>query len=522
MLRHAIAAAFFCLVLHGAVEAEPTLVEIEQAEAWRHREPRSTRDVADHEWDAYARPVPEWLQDGKLGVYAHWGPYNQGMERAGYTGMNNSWFSKYLYVKGHPYNKHHSEAVGLLSQYGYSHYFDTFAASSFDPVEWADAVASSGARFAGPVAMHHDGFAMWDSKLVPWNGMTCAAERDFAGELIREYRRRGLKIVSSFHHAFNVSGQFYGGREGRLDDLPIDLNSELNDPEFAKLYGRFETQAEAEAYWLAIVKEYVREHRPDQLWFDGGLSRLSDQVLFEMTQFYYDFCEREGIEGIISQKKNQIPRRVSLFDHERGGAAAIIPRTWQTDDSPGPWMFIEGAEFKGADWVVPLLVDIVSKNGVLLLNIAPRADGAIVPEQKETLRGVGEWLAVHGEAIYASRPWRVHYQGKEPHFYSDGKAFAKTYARYGSDDFRFTRSKDGRTLFLAAMGPPPTSDVVIDSLSVNDLGPESGASLVGSPVVAPLDYSEDGRVVLPAKQLLDVSPARCEGPRVFRISGLRP
>ena len=363
-------------------------------------------------------------------------------------------------------------------------------------------------------------FAMWDSQVVPWNSMTSGARRDIAGELIREYRRRGMKIISSFHHAANVNGYYYGGREGRLDDLPIELDSELSDPQFAKLYGKFASQADAEQHWLDVLKEYITKYQPDQLWFDGGLGKISEVNRFRMTQFYYDFCQKEGIQGIISQKHDQLPRRVSLLDYERGGAPEIFPRTWQTDDSPGPWMFIEAMEFKGADWVAPLLVDIVSKNGVLLLNIAPLADGSIHPQQKQMLRDMGDWLRVNGQAVFGSRPWKVHYQGDEPHFYAGGKAFSKTYAEYGADDFRFTRSKNGQSLFVFAMGEP-SGDVEINSLSRDELGSESAVSLLGSRRVLPLKSTDKGKVVLPAGELINDKPNQLKGPRVFKISGLR-
>jgi len=357
--------------------------------------------------------------------------------------------------------------------------------------------------------LHHDGFAMWNSSVVPWNSMTSGAKRDIAGELVSAYRKRGLKIVSSFHHAFNVSGHYYGQRKNRPDDGPTIFDSDLNDPEFSKLYGKFRTQKEAEDYWFAILKEYITQYKPDQLWFDGGLKSISEEVRFKLTRFYYDFCEKEGIDGIISQKHDQIPRRVSILDFERGGAPEIFPRTWQTDDSPGPWMYINAATFKGAEWVVPLLVDITSKNGVLLLNIAPLADGSIHDEQQEMLAQVGDWLGKNGEAIYGSRPWKVHYQGDEPHFYSGGKAFSKSYAKYGKDDLRFTRSKDGKNLYIFAMG------------GVSELGKESSVSLLGSSSILPVEVGQEGEVMIPALKLLKGEDKDSKFPLVFKISGLK-
>lgn len=490
-----------------------------KATQWRYRTPHNTRDIPDAEWDRYAREIPQWYQDAKFGIYAHWGPYNLGMEESGFSGVNNSWYPKYIFAKGHPYNVQHEKVMGPLMEFGYKDYFPMFTVPEFDPTQWADLIAGSGAKFAGPVAMHHDGFAMWDSKVVPWNSVSSGAKRDIAGELIAAYRQRGLKIVSSFHNAFNVTGHYYGGREERPDDGPVVLESDLTDPQYAKLHGKFATQQEAEQYWLDVLKEYITKYQPDQLWFDGGLKRISEEKLFEMTSFYYDFCKKNGIEGIISQKRDQIPRRVSLFDYERGGANAIADRTWQTDDSPGPWMFIEAMEFKGSDWVTRLLVDIVSKNGVLLLNIAPLSDGSIHPPQQVMLRETGEWMKANGEAIYETRPWTTHHQGDEPFFYGGGKAFSKSYAKFGEDDLRFTRSQDGRTLYVFAMGEP-AKQIAIESLSPENLSDTSSVSLLGAEKSLALRASEDGQVIVPMEQLISEANVASKGPLVFKLTGL--
>jgi len=515
----ALALLFFPACSHAA---EGPQKDDPQAVAWRSRVPMADKPVPAAQWDRYAREAPEWFQDAKFGIYAHWGPYNLGMETAGFSGMNNSWYPKYLYAKGHPYNRQHEKLFGPLKQkFGYKDYFSRFTVPQFDPVVWADLVAASGAKFAGPVAMHHDGFAMWDSQVVEWNSMNSAAQRDIAGELIAEYRRRGLKIVSSFHHAFNVTGHYYGGRKGRLDDGPIEFDSDLNDPQYAKLYGKFSTQAAAEQYWFDILEEYIVKYEPDQLWFDGGLGRLSDASLYRLTSFYYDFCQSKGIEGVLSQKKDQIPRRASILDYERGGARKIESRTWQTDDSPGPWMFIEGAEFKQAEWVIPLLIDIVSKNGVLLLNIAPLADGSIHPEQQQTLRRLGEWMRVNGEAIYASRPWKVYYQGDEPNFYPADKEVAHSgYANFDADDFRFTQSKEGHTLYVFALGHPEQS-VAIKSLSATDLQADARVSLLGREKSVAIETDSSGQALIPVTKLLSPHSQERVGPLVFKISGVK-
>jgi len=488
--------------------------------AWRQRTPHEGRAITEADWLEYARPIPQWYQDAKFGIYAHWGPYNLGMETAGFSGVNNSWYPKYIFAKGHPYNVQHEKILGSINEFGYEDYFPLFTIPKFDPAEWADLVAGSGAKFAGPVAMHHDGFAMWESQVVPFHSMNSGAKRDIAGELIVEYRKRGLKIVSSFHHAFNVTGHYYGGREKRPDDGPVQVDSSLSDPAYAKLYGKFETQKEAEDYWLAVLKEYITKYKPDQIWFDGGLKRLSSEALYEMTSFYYDFCEENGIEGIISRKHEQLPLETSLFDIERGGANEILARTWQTDDSPGPWMFIEGAKFKGADWVTRLLVDIISKNGVLLLNIAPLADGSIHSQQQETLKEVGAWLKINGEAVYGSRPWRVHHQGDQPFFYGGGKAFSKRYSKFDENDLRFTQSKDGKTLYIFAMGSLPDT-IAIDSLKVEELSNDATVSMVGSRNKQLIKADAEGRALIPMTALAVDQNTVPGSPIVFKITGFK-
>ena len=504
------------LLILASAGAEPQ----EEAATWRARTPRAPHAITDAMWDRFARGVPLWLQDAKFGIYAHWGPYNLGMEDSGYTGGLNSWYPKFIYVEGHPYNLHHISKFGPLKHTGYSDYFKRFTIPKFDPEAWADLIWDAGARYAGPVAMHHDGFAMWDSQLVPWNSKTSGARRDIAGDLISALRQRGLRIVSSHHHAHSICGQYYGGRPDKPRDFPIDFDSELSDPDLARLYGKFATQEEAEQYWLDVRKEYVVKYRPDQLWFDGGLRWLSDEILFELTKFYYDFCDREGIEGIISQKNDQIPRNVSILDFERGGAREILPRTWQTDDSPGPWMFIEAMEFKGAEWVIPLLIDIVSKNGVLLLNIAPRADGSIPQQQKEMLREIGDWLRVNGEAVYGTRPWKVHHQGDQPHFYAEGRGRNTVFANFGPDDLRFTRSKDGKALYVFAMADP-REQVVVESLDASDLEDGAMVTLLGGSQSMPVETGVSAGVAIPAALLALDEAQGLKGPPVYKLIGLK-
>lgn len=240
--------------------------------------------------------------------------------------------------------------------------------------------------------------------------MDTGPKKDIAGELMKAYRAHGLKTLGAFHHAYNICGKFYGGNNPD-QTANVDFDSDLTDPDKALLYGNLKSQKDAEQFWLDVLKDYIVKNKPDQLYFDWGLRWVSQEKRVEMASFYYDFCEKNGIEGIIAQKSNQIPEAVSIRDFERSGARNIMSRVWQTDDSPGPWMYKENATFKGSDWILSVLLDVVSKNGVLLLNIAPEPSGRIPDKQQIALKETGEWLKINGEAVYGTRPWKVYFQG---------------------------------------------------------------------------------------------------------------
>ncbi|QZT36556.1 alpha-L-fucosidase [Halosquirtibacter xylanolyticus] len=485
-----------------------------------------TSQVSATKWKALKRDVPAWFNDAKFGIYAHWGPYCVPIYTTHYTGSGNSWYSRWIYTKGHPYNINQINKYGPLQSFGYKDFFQMFSAPRFNANEWAEIVAASGAKFAGPVAMHHDGFAMWDSDVAPWNAADYGPKRDICGELIEAYRGKGLKVVSSFHHGYTFSGLYYGRSKN------IEPNTDIYDPKYAKLYGNFKDQRDAEAYWLALLKEYIVKYKPDQLWFDWGQRWISWETRYQLAKFYYETLERAGMKGIISMKANQWPIEVSLRDFERGGAKQIESRPWQTDDSPGPWMCKEQMVFKGADWIKTLLVDVVSKNGTLLLNITPHPLGYILEDQASSLREVGQWLNINGEAIYGSRPWKVYYQGpnsrftlkikKGQHLPKGVEVYANSghtyYIKLQSNDFRFTRSKDGGSLYVFAMNRP--SDFAIASLHSKDLKRHSTISLLGSDKRVSVEFNKEKQAYVKL-DTFSKEMEKLSAPYVFKIEGLK-
>src|SRR3954447_19560771 len=194
-------------------------------------------------WDELKNDVPQWLRDAKFGIYFHWGVYTV-------PAYNSEWYSRGMYVPDSKSNRHYLESHNSLKQFGYKDYIPSFKAPHFNAAEWADLFIKAGARFAGPVAEHHDGFAMWASALTPFNAKDMGPKRDVVGELEQAIRRRGLKFFTSLHHELNYTN--------------VKLKPEWAgaDPKYAKLYGSTMEHEEWLAMWRDKCIEVVDKYHP--------------------------------------------------------------------------------------------------------------------------------------------------------------------------------------------------------------------------------------------------------------------
>jgi alpha-L-fucosidase len=329
------------------------------------------------------------------------------------------------------------------------------------------------------VAEHHDGFPMYATDLTPWNAANMGPRRDVLAELARATRAAGLKFGVSSHRAYNW--RYYAFGEG-LD---------TTDPANAGLYGppHAEDEPASPAFiedWFARTVELMDRFRPDVLWFDFGW-HFPEFAPYRprVVATYYNRALEWGIEPVL-QYKEKIPDGVAVLDIERGKLDDIRAEYWQTDTSVSykSWCYIEEDRFRTVTSLVHDLVDIVSKNGNLLLNVGPRADGVIPDEPASLLRGLGEWLAVNGEAIYGTRPWRMY--GEGPTEVSTERFKEDEYKPFTARDVRFTSATrgGGRTLYAICLGCPR------DAVTIESLGgePVASVSLLGSD--APLSWSQ--------------------------------
>jgi alpha-L-fucosidase len=409
--------------------------------------------------------VPEWLMDAKIGIYFHWGVYSV-------PAFDSEWYPRKMNLPGDRVYEHHRQTYGDPSEFGYHHFVPMFKAEHFDPEEWADLFQKAGARFAGPVAEHHDGFSMWASKLTPWNVQEMGPKRDVLGEIFQSLEKRGLKTIATFHHARNLQRYDESEWENKSDNKFANSHypyrkdgfTGSDDPKLQYLYGNMPEEKWNEEIWLGKLKEVIDGYRPDIIYFDSWMDSVPLDYRYRFSACYLNAALKWGKEVAIVRKQDDLPLIFSINDHEKSREPRALPQLWMTDDtiSTGSWCYTANLKIKPLYKVVHALIDTVSKNGVMLLNISPKANGTIPAEQRELLLGLGDWLEKNGEAIYGTRPWIEAAEGPtaEPGGgFEDRKKFLAL--EYTAKDIRYTASRDGSTIYAILLGVPEAENAIV-------------------------------------------------------------
>lgn len=408
---------------------------------------------------------PTWFKDAKFGIYAHWGPVSSAFVGADPSKWYAGWHGMKMYVdgkivptpNGNPSNNyiHHQKKYGNPKKHGYVELIEKFDPSGFDAKEWADLFAKSGAQFAGPVAMHHDNFAMWDAKSTRWNSKNYG-NFDPSAQLKKEIESHGMKFMASFHHAFTwqyfAPAHKHGGVKKKDYDLyttPHSLDSEIPDARFNE-------------EWWAKLKEYIDVYQPDLLWFDWWLENLPHNLRQKFLTYYYEQGKKWNKEVAVCYKETTFNDDVAIRDYERGRPNQPKEHVWLTDTSPGAWFYRPGAKFKTPNELIDILIDIVSKNGCMLLNVPPNPDGTIPDEMKNLLVDMGTWLQVNGDAIYGTRTWTIFGEGPT-RLPAGGHKIEKHKIEYTNKDIRFTKKSD--TEFYAIVMDKPEQEIVVEALT---------------------------------------------------------
>jgi alpha-L-fucosidase len=316
--------------------------------------------------------------------------------------------------------KWHAEHFGSPDKFGYKDFIPLFTQEKFDPVAWATLFRKSGARFVVPTAQHHDNFALWDSRVTPFNAKAMGPKRDLIGDLATAVRAQGLKFGVSNHGIENF--QFINPPADLLADLK-GKQADLFDPKWSEFYHVADrSDAACRRFlvdWFERNVELIDKYQPDMLWFDNGVDqRYLDPLKLQIAAYYYNRATAWGKPVSISTKKaayapggDNAATIGSIIDFEKIGArspAGIRPGAWQVDHPIGStWGYTSEMKVAGPANIIAALADTVAKNGTLLLNLSPKADGTIPPEQEATLLAVGDWLAINGEAIYGTHHWKT-------------------------------------------------------------------------------------------------------------------
>ncbi|HEX6823609.1 MAG TPA: alpha-L-fucosidase [Candidatus Sulfotelmatobacter sp.] len=453
------------------------------------------------DWESLQKyETPDWYKDAKFGIFIHWGAYSV-------PAFGNEWYPRNMYREGSEEYKHHVATYGPQDQFGYKDFLPMFKAEKFDPAAWAELFKKAGAKYVVPVAEHHDGFAMYDSGLSDWTVAKMGPHRDTTGELAKAVRAAGLHFGLSSHR---VEHNFFLG-VGR------EIASDVNDPQYAAFYGpahawiapwgaplgndfTYVSTAWADD-WLARSAELVEKYHPDIVYFDWWIGQASiRRNLTRFAAFYYNTSLKYGDHvGVINYKDYAMQEHSGVLDLERGQLGDIRPLYWQTDTSVSnkSWGYIKDDTFKSPEFVVHQLIDIVSKNGNLLLNIGPRSDGTIPDEVQKVLFDVGAWLGINGEAIYGTRPWRTY--GEGPTKVAAGAFHDTDTAKYTPEDFRFTTR--GEDVYAIGLAWPTSREAVIHSLAkIVGTEPVQSVAMIGGDAKLRFEQRADGlHVHLPAQ-----------------------
>ena len=395
-------------------------------------------------WESLRQnPTPQWLRDGKFGIYTHWGPY-----AVHAYGSNTTWYSNSLYMRANSAaRKHFEETFGELTpDFGYKDLIPMFTAEKFDADEWVDLFKKAGAKFTGPVAEHHDGFAMWDTKYSEWNAAKMGPKRDVVGEFEAAARKADLKFVTAFHHAANW---FF---------FPVwDKTYDTGDPQNSGLYGQPHEQGAMrnQAFldeWYAKIIEVIDNYSPDFIWFDFALDEIPEGYVKDFLAYYYNHASKAGKQVMVTYKGNDIIPQAGIRDLELGQEPDLTYHEWITDssiDDRGAWGWANDLTFKTPNRLIDNLIDRVSKNGYLLLNVGPKPDGTIPEGAKEALLEMGAWLDMNGEAIYGTSPWFIAGEGPVNLGAATAIGFNESNVVYTNKDIRFTvKGDDLYAIFL--------------------------------------------------------------------------
>jgi alpha-L-fucosidase len=421
---------------------------------------------------------PEWYRDAKFGIWSHWGPQS--------VPMYGDWYARNMYMEGSDQYRYHMRKFGHPSQFGWKDVVPLWKAEKFDPEGLMDLFAAAGAKYFFAQAAHHDNFHNWNSTYHRWNAVNMGPHQDIVGLWQKAAQSHGLPFGLSEHigATFNWYAHTKGAdQSGPFAGVPYDGN----DPAFEDFYLPNQGAPDAltdwytsnpwwHAKWYAFVKDIVDQYQPDLLYSDGGVP-FGEYGLNIISHLYNRSASRHGgaNQAVYTQKdRNESVYKVGVLDIERSQLPEILPHVWQTDTSVGDWFYNFRDVYKTPRHVLDILVDVVSKNGNLLLTIPQRPDGTVDDECIYLLKSLEKWMRVNGEGIYGTRPWTVFGEGPSQVV---NKVYQEDEVPWTIEDFRFTQ-KAGQ-VYAFQMKWPEGGKTVIRSLALEQVPAVKAVRVLG-------------------------------------------
>lgn len=415
------------------------------------------------DWESLLQfQMPEWFKQAKFGIFIHWGVFCV-------PAFGNEWYSRNMYVQGSPEYEHHVKTYGPQKDFGYKDFIPLFKAEKFSAEEWVQLILDAGAKYVIPVAEHHDGFQMYRSELSSFNAFEMGPKKDVLGQLKEAVEEKGLVFGTSSHRAehwwFMGPGRSFDSdikdplQQGDFYWPSVEKQPDQHDP----LSEPYPSKEYCED-WLLRTCELVDRYRPKLLYFDWWIQHQAwKPYLKQFAAYYYNRGREWKIPTAICYKYDAMAMGSGIVDVERGKFTQAKPYYWQTDTATArnSWCYTTDLDYKSSRELICYLVDVVSKNGNLLLNIGPKPDGSIPDEDKQILLDIGKWLSINGEAIYGSRCFRIAQEG--PTREVEGPFSDQKEVEYTARDFRFTTGHGN--IYAICMKYPDDGKVVISSFA---------------------------------------------------------
>lgn len=456
-------------------------------------------------WDSLRGfECPEWFRDAKLAFWSHWGPQS--------VPMFGDWYARNMYIEGSDQYRYHWRMYGHPSKFGYKDVIDLWKAERFDPDALMGLFADAGAKYFVAQAVHHDNFDNWDSAHNRWNSLNVGPKKNILQLWQDAARAKGLPFGVTEHlgASFNwFETNKRADKSGPYAGVPYDGN----DPAYEDLYypnrgyaidrsGEWQwytSNSWFHRHWFARIKDLIDRHQPDLLYSDGGLP-FGEYGLAMVAHLYNTSAAVHGVNQAVYNQKNTDPQvyTIGVLDIERGQMDKIAEYPWQTDTSIGDWYYNVKDVYKTPQHVIEMLIDIVSKNGNLVMNVPQLPNGSLDDECIYLLKTIAEWMKTNSEGIHGTRPWIKSGEGDSS---AAGGAFKEDSIPWKPFDFRFTQKGD--TIYAFQMRRPDCNQSVVRSLAKMKARKVTGVKLLGCGNVAFEQTNEGLEITLPERWKTD-------------------